>query len=89
MIVSTGAGSTGWYRSILTGAAGIVQALCARSPEVRGRPRPLSRSTGSTRRLVFNVREPFVSKTSGAEIVHGTITEDSPWRSSRTCRRTA
>ena len=33
---------------------------------------------GGTRRLVFSVREPFVSKTSGAEIVHGTITASQP-----------
>src|SRR5262249_48145477 len=34
LIVSTGAGSTGWHRSILTGAAGIVQSY-ADLPKVR------------------------------------------------------
>ena len=45
LIVSTGAGSTGWYRSILTGAAGIVQAHAdiARGP---GRQGPLPDSLG-------------------------------------------
>ena len=36
------------------------------------------RIPGTRRSLVFSVREPFISKTSGAEIVHGTIVEDRP-----------
>jgi NAD kinase len=76
LIVSTGAGSTGWHRSILTGAAGVVQAH-ADSPEVRAVKDRYS-IPWDARRLVFSVREPFISKTSGAEIVHGTIVEDRP-----------
>ena len=34
LIVSTGAGSTGWYRSLLTGAAGIAASRLA-MPEIR------------------------------------------------------
>jgi NAD kinase len=71
IIVSTGAGSTGWNRSIVTGAAGVVEAL-ARGTAVRAL-RDRYRFDWEARHLVFNVREPFLSKTSGAEIVHGEI----------------
>jgi NAD kinase len=76
LIISTGAGSTGWYRSILTGAAGIVGAYVP-SPKVRA-VKDCFEIPWEQRSLVFSVREPFLSKTSGAEIVHGTITEDQP-----------
>jgi NAD kinase len=76
LIVSTGAGSTGWHRSILTGAAGVVQ-FYADLPKVR-KVRDGYRFDWEARRLVFSVREPFVSKTSSADIVHGTITQDKP-----------
>jgi NAD kinase len=76
LIVSTGAGSTGWYRSILTGAAGIVQDFYdePRVSAVRDR----YSFDWETRRLVFSVREPFISRTSTADIVHGTITPSRP-----------
>jgi NAD kinase len=76
IIVSTGAGSTGWHRSILTGAAGIVQAYLdeAKVRDVRDR----YRFDWEARCLKFSVREPFMSKTSGAEIVYGTIDPESP-----------
>ena len=76
LIISTGAGSTGWYRSILTGAAGIVEAYVP-SLEVR-KVKDRFAIPWEDRSLVFSVREPFVSKTSGAKIVHGTITENQP-----------
>ncbi len=76
LIVSTGAGSTGWYRSILTGAAGIV-ACYVQSPKVHEVQERYS-IPWEHRGLVFSVREPFVSKTSGAAIVHGTIAEKQP-----------
>jgi NAD kinase len=71
LIISTGAGSTGWYRSILTGASGVVQAFHD-DPKVR-RVRDLYSFDWDARKLVFSVREPFISKTSAAEIVHGSI----------------
>ena len=73
LIVSTGAGSTGWYRSLLTGAAGVVACYVA-GPEV-AQVREQYAIPWEDRGLVFCVREPFVSKTSGAEIVHGRIAE--------------
>jgi len=76
IIVSTGAGSTGWHRSILTGAAGIVHSL-VKGLDVRTL-RDQYRFDWEARHLVFSVREPFVSKTSGAEIVHGEIRAGKP-----------
>lgn len=71
VIVSTGAGSTGWYRSLLTGAAGIVE------PFVGGKRlekvRDGYRFDWEADHLVFVVREPFVSKVSSAEIVRGMV----------------
>jgi NAD kinase len=76
IIVSTGAGSTGWLRSILTGAAGIVATYAggAKFRAIRER----YRFDWEARRLVFHVREPFISKTSGAEIVSGRIEAKTP-----------
>ncbi len=76
IIVSTGAGSTGWLRSILTGAAEIVAAHSRRA-NLRAL-REKYRFDWEARQLVFNVREPFISKTSGAEIVSGTIDAQKP-----------
>jgi NAD kinase len=74
IIVSTGAGSTGWYRSILAGAAGVMCAFVDDPAIEEAKERyqfdPESES------LVFNVREPFASRTSGANLVHGII---DPW----------
>jgi len=76
IIVSTGAGSTGWYRSILTGAAGIVE-MITNNRKV-STIRDHYRFDWEAGHLVFSVREPFVSKTSGAEIVHGRIDAGMP-----------
>jgi hypothetical protein len=74
IIISTGAGATGWYRSVVTGAAGIVASITGEE-QVRA-VRDRYRFDWEARYLVFSVREPFVSKTSGAEIVHGRIEAD-------------
>jgi NAD kinase len=76
IIVSTGAGSTGWFRSVLTGATRVVQ---ARS-RIKGldRVRESYRFDWEAERLVFSVREPFVSKVSSADLVCGTITRATP-----------
>jgi NAD kinase len=77
IIVSTGAGSTGWNRSILTGAAGIVQSLASKAKvkDIGGK----YRFDWQARYLVFNVREPFPSKSTGAEIIHGVIDAKKPF----------
>lgn len=73
LIVSTGAGSTGWFRSVLTGAAGIVEAYSRnQSGDVRAM-RDGYRFDWEADELRFSVREPFPSRTTGAELVYGRI----------------
>lgn len=76
IIVSTGAGSSGWLQSIYRGAAGVVEALGGRvmPPPDGGRLR------WDDEHLVFAVREPFPSKATGTSIIYGTITRDEPLR---------
>ena len=62
IVVSTGAGSTGWYRSLVTGAAGLTEM------EV-----PDYRWDAEAEELRFTVREPFVSRASSAGIVRGSL----------------
>jgi NAD kinase len=76
IIVSTGAGSTGWYRSILTGAAGVMAAVLEDRSIESGKDEYYFDLESEF--LVFSVREPFISRTSTAEIVHGEITRDAP-----------
>jgi NAD kinase len=71
VIVSTGAGSTGWLRSVLAGAAGVM-AHFSSAEEVRS-ARERYRFDREADSLTFAVREPFVSKLSSAELVFGRI----------------
>lgn len=71
VIVSTGAGSTGWYRSILTGSATITAALGGGERALA--VRDAYRFDGEARELRFCVREPFTSRSSSADICCGTI----------------
>lgn len=74
IIVSTGLGSTGWLKSILTGAANIVNGISDRKVNMR-QERSLPWNMDY---LYFSVREPFPSKTSGADIVFGKVIQGSP-----------
>ncbi|MBN2134609.1 MAG: sugar kinase [Acidobacteria bacterium] len=74
IIVSTGLGATGWFRSIITGAVGVAAASL---PGGRGTP-DFSSFTWDSRYLYFSVREPWPSKYSSANIVFGQITENHP-----------
>ncbi len=76
IIVSTGAGSTGWYRSILAGAVGVVRSVLNDASIDRARSR--YQFDPESERLIFNVREPFVSRTTTADVVHGEITPETP-----------
>ena len=73
IIVSTGAGSTGWFKSIIEGArqvaAGFDGAL--RSAAESG-------YSWDADYLYFTVREPFMSKMSRCSTVFGRITPDAP-----------
>ena len=67
VIISTGLGSTGWFKSILVGAAGVSH-------------HPISSAlkqgfSWDSKFLYYTVREPFPSATTGCEIVFGKITE--------------
>ena len=74
IIVSTGAGSSGWLQSVYRGAAGVVTALGGRViPPPNG-----GRLSWDDEYLVFAVREPFPSRATGSSIVYGTITRDEP-----------
>ena len=66
VLVSTGAGSTGWISSAFNMAAGLAK-FCGGTP---GRP---VRLPWEDRRLLYVVREPFLSRHSQAAIVAGML----------------
>lgn len=74
LIVSTGAGSTGWLKSVYAGAAGIIRAL---GGEVH-MPKGGGRFEWDADYLMYAVREPWPSKTSQANMVFGVITPEQP-----------
>jgi len=78
LIVSTGAGSTGWLSSMFNMANGMVKAFGDSSGSEHPSTVAAPRLGWDTDRLLFIVREPFVSKTSGAGIVCGAITSQTP-----------
>jgi len=76
VIVSTGLGSTGWFRSLLTGAIGMAGpdgAEPLKSLQGEGFP-------WEANYLYFTVREPFPSRSSQAELVFGRIDADQSLR---------
>lgn len=74
IIVSTGAGSTGWLRSVYAGAVGVVEALGGRVVA----PPDGGRFPWDADHLVFSVREPFPSVATATSLVHGIVTRDTP-----------
>jgi NAD kinase len=74
IIVSTGLGSTGWFRSIVAGATGIASYLSGREVRIQGR----THFEWGADFLYFSIREPWPSKTSSARITFGKITQDMP-----------
>jgi NAD kinase len=94
VIVSTGLGSTGWLKSLLTGAAAITQSagtvLAGQSTQgvFAGMPQPATapkvRLNMKTEfawdadYLFFTVREPFPTKQTGATLVFGRVTLQQP-----------
>jgi NAD kinase len=75
VIVSTGLGSTGWLRSILTGSEIIASASHGRPPPINDKYRPVP---WDTQHLLFTVREPFPSKNSQAGLIFGQVTAANP-----------
>ena len=74
IIVSTGLGSTGWLKSVLTGAAGIASALTKKNLSV-ARKETVS---WDAEYLYFSVREPFPSKITSTSMIFGKITTSTP-----------
>jgi hypothetical protein len=64
VLVSTGAGSTGWLSSVFNMAAGVAELLGVE-------PKGGVQLAWEDRRLIWTVREPFISKISRAELVAG------------------
>ena len=73
IIISTGLGSTGWFRSVMAGATAIVKANSNLSVNLQ--PKSISWDKDQ---LFFSVREPFPSKTSQASLVFGTVSQNKP-----------
>ena len=94
VIVSTGMGSTGWLKSLLTGAAAVSQSagpLLAQklgnwdaATEQAGKGNALPRLNVKTEfawdadYLFYTVREPFPTKTTGTSLVFGRVTAGVP-----------
>lgn len=73
VIVSTGLGSTGWFRSVLTGAMGIAGAGDSEAQRLCAEGFPWDADY-----LRFSVREPYPSRATQADLVFGTISKSKP-----------
>jgi NAD kinase len=69
IIVSTGAGSTGWLKSVYAGAAAVVTALGGQVQP----PPDQGRLPWDIDHLIYSVREPFPSKATQTALVFGAI----------------
>ena len=74
IIVSTGLGSTGWLKSIMTGAAGIAGYVNGEPTKTSGK----SDLRWNSDFLYYAVREPFPSKVSATSLVFGKISNNKP-----------
>lgn len=72
VLVSTGAGSTGWLSSTLNMAQAVTRLVSSRN----GNALPRLRLDWEDSRLVFVVREPFQSRASNVELTAGLIQEE-------------
>jgi NAD kinase len=75
VIVSTGLGSTGWMSSVVAGSIGIDAAWHHTASKNDYQPMPWDAN-----KLLFAVREPFPSRTTGTSIVFGECDARSPLR---------
>lgn len=74
IIVSTGLGSTGWLKSVLTGASNTVNEISGRKINIYYD----RKFEWNSEYLYYSVREPFASKTSMSDMVFGKITKECP-----------
>lgn len=68
IIISTGLGSTGWMKSIVTGAAQIAQSKAPDESLLKSWTR-----AWDTSELLFSVREPYPSRSTGTTLLAGAI----------------
>lgn len=85
IIVSTGMGATGWFKSVLAGANGIVhsesyQQITGSMQYEETHSFTYTSLAWDTPQLYFTVREPFPSRTTSTECVFGQIHEQQPLR---------
>jgi len=74
IVVSTGLGSTGWFKSLMVGAVTIASKVAQQKLSVQLQ----ENIPWDADYLYFTVREPFPSKTSAASLVFGKITAREP-----------
>lgn len=74
LIVSTGLGSTGWFKSLMTGATMIAGSFAPGNLK----PKAPESFPWDADYLYFTVREPFPSRTSSATLVFGKIARNKP-----------
>ncbi len=80
VIVSTGLGSTGWLKSLLTGADAISATVHGGTGKAAPEKPPLPPMGWDADYLYFTVREPFPSRTTAATLVFGAVTNREPLR---------
>jgi NAD kinase len=73
IIISTGAGSTGWISSVFHMTNGVTRSYQPKSKQLLA-----PKVKWEDESLLFAVREPFVSKTTSAQLVAGSITKHKP-----------
>ncbi len=73
VIVSTGLGSTGWMKSIVTGSVGIAAGMMNQQMDIT-----YPATKWDSNNLQFAVREPFPSKATEARLVFGEINASKP-----------
>ncbi len=89
VIVSTGMGSTGWLKSLLTGAAAITQsagtamardvvAASGKRADRKVRLNVKAEFAWDANYLFYTVREPFPTNTTGATLVFGRVSLETP-----------
>jgi NAD kinase len=80
VIVSTGLGSTGWLKSLVTGAAGVASGASAEfAPQIQSKYPTIDPGyPWDAQHLLFTVREPFPTQTTGATLVFGRVSRQQP-----------
>lgn len=69
IIVSTGLGSTGWFKSVLAGASGVLTTIVNRPLELKQK----EEFTWNSEFLYYSVREPYPSNWTSANMVFGRV----------------